>query len=94
MGKIPKSVIHHDIPDILASLVAKIKMFGNVYLYSAGAHKSIEGHHVFYSHDPEHVGASFEYMLQVETVPNIYDMIWYDMRESHTSTKWYSKKEM
>ena len=61
--RIPRPIIGNDISDILASSVAKIRMFGNVFLYSAGAHKTIKGHHVFFIHDSEHIGASFEYML-------------------------------
>jgi len=37
IGEIPTSVIDHDIPDILASSVAKVRIFGKVYSYSAGS---------------------------------------------------------
>jgi len=75
IGQIPKSIIHKDIPDILASSLARVRIFGNVYSYSAGAHTSIKGHHVFFIHDPEHVGASFEYLTQAGTAPDMYVMI-------------------
>jgi len=38
IGEIPKSLIGHDISDILASSLARVRVFGNVYSYSAGAH--------------------------------------------------------
>ena len=47
IGQIPRLLINKDIPDILASSLARVRVFGNVYSYSAGAHKSIKGHHVF-----------------------------------------------
>ena len=49
IGKIPRSIIHKDIPDILAYSLARVRVFENVYSYSAGTHKSIKVHHVFYS---------------------------------------------
>ena len=52
IGQIPRLLINKDIPDILASSLARVRVFGNVYSYSAGAHKSIKGHHVFLIHDP------------------------------------------
>jgi hypothetical protein len=45
------------------------------FSYNAGAHKTIKGHHVFFIHDPEHVGTSFEYMLQSGVSPDMYVMI-------------------
>ena len=75
IGEIPNAIVGHDIDDILASSVAKVRIFANVFSYSAGAHKTIKGHHVFFIHDPEHVGASFEYMLQSGSSPDMYVMI-------------------
>ena len=63
IGEIPSNIIGNDVSDILTSSVSKIRIFANVFSYNAGAHKTIKGHHVFFIHDPEHVGASFEYML-------------------------------
>ena len=65
-----------------------MRIFANVFLYLTGAHKTIKGHHVFFIHDPEHVGASFEYMLQSGGSPDMYAMIW----ESYTSSKGYHQK--
>ena len=59
IGKIPRTIIGNDISDILASSVVKIRILGNVFSFNAGAHKTIKGHHIFFIHDPEHVGASF-----------------------------------
>ena len=75
IGEIPRSVVGHDIGDILAASVAKVRIFANVYSYSAGAHKTIKGHHIFLIHDPEHVGACFEYTLQSGGSPDMYVMI-------------------
>ena len=55
--------------------MARIRIFANVYSYNAGAHKAIKGHHVFFLNDPEHVGASFEYLVKSGTPPDIYVMI-------------------
>ena len=76
IGEILNEIVGHDIDDILASSVAKVRIFANVFSYSAGAHKTIKGHHAFFIHDPEHVGASFEYMLQSGSSPDMYVMIY------------------
>ena len=47
IGETPKNIINREIDKILASLVARIRLFANVYSYNAGAHKVIKGHHVF-----------------------------------------------
>ena len=49
IGMIPEEVIGGDIDDILSSVVARVRIFGNVFSYSAGAHKAIKGHHTFLS---------------------------------------------
>ena len=54
IGEIPRTIIGYDISDILASSLAKIRILGNAFLYSVGAHKIIKGHHVFFIHNPEH----------------------------------------
>ena len=50
VGEIPKTIIGNDISDILASSVAKVRIFGNVVSYNAGAHKTIKGHHDLVHH--------------------------------------------
>ena len=47
IGEIPQNIIDGEIEDILASSVARIIIFANVYSYNAGAHKAIKGHHIF-----------------------------------------------
>ena len=49
IGQLPTDLIDGEIDDILASAVACIRIFANVYSYSAGAYKAIKGHHVFFS---------------------------------------------
>ena len=75
IGQLPQYVINKEIDDILAAALAKIRIFSNVYSFSAGAHKSIKGHHVFFANNPQHVGASFEYMLKFGLAHEIYIMI-------------------
>ena len=75
IGEIPRSVVGHNIGDILAASVSKVRIFANVFSYSAGAHKTIKGHHIFFIHDPQHVGACFEYILQSGGFPDMYVMI-------------------
>ena len=75
IGMIPEEVIGGDIDDILSSVVARVRIFGNVYSYSAGAHKAIKGHHTFFVNDPEHVGKSFDFMMKSGLQPDIYVMI-------------------
>ena len=47
IGQIPDKLIEGGIDDILAASVARIRLFSNVYSYTAGAHKAIKGHHIF-----------------------------------------------
>ena len=75
IGSVPENVIDGEVNDILSSSVARVRMFANVYSYSAGAHKAIKGHHVFFVNDPEHVGKSFDFMLHSGIQPDIYIMI-------------------
>ena len=49
--------------------------FSNVFSYTAGAHKAIKGHHVFFMNDPGHVAATFEYMVKSGVSPDMYIMI-------------------
>ena len=56
-------------------MVARVRIFGNVFSYSAGAHKAIKGHHTFFVNDPEHVGKSFDFMMKSGLQPDIYVMI-------------------
>ena len=60
IGKIPENIIDGEIDDILAASVARIRIFSNVFSYTAGAHKAIKGHHVFFMNDTGHVPATFE----------------------------------
>ena len=62
IGEISEIVVGHDIEYILASSVAKVRIFANVYYYSAGAHKTIK-YIIFVIHDPENIGETFECML-------------------------------
>ena len=75
IGKVPNDVIDDEISEILESSIARIRIFANVYSYNAGAPKAIKGHHIFFLNDPEHVAASFEYLVQSGAPPDIYVMI-------------------
>ena len=72
IGELPKNICDGKIEDILASSVAKIRIFANVYSYNAGAHKAIKRHCVFFLNDSEHVGASFEYLVKSGAPTEIY----------------------
>ena len=61
--------------EILATTLTKIRVFENVYSYTAGAHKSIKVHHTCFMNNPEFVGAIFDYMIKSGTVPDMYVMI-------------------
>ena len=75
IGTIPEDVIDGEINDILSAALARVRIFANFYSYSAGAHKAIKGHHVFFVNDPEYVGNSFDLMLRSGVQPDIYVMI-------------------
>ena len=75
IGQIPENLVDGDIDDILAASVARVRVFSNVYSYTAGAHKAIKGHHVFFVNDPERLGASFEYMVKSGAAPDMYVML-------------------
>ena len=75
IGKVPNDIIDGEVSEILESSVARIRIFANIYSYNAGAHKAIKGHHIYFLNDPEHVGATFEYLVQSGAPPDIYVMI-------------------
>ena len=75
IGQIPDTLIEGGIDDILAASVARIRLFSNVYSYTAGAHKAIKGHHVFFVNNPKHVGESFEYIVKSGAAPEMYVML-------------------
>ena len=47
IGQIPYILEGGEIEEILAAAFAKIRVFANIYSYTAGAHKSIRGNHTF-----------------------------------------------
>ena len=53
IGQIPYITQRGKIEEILAPAFAKIQIFANTYSYTAGAHKSIKGDHVFFLNNPE-----------------------------------------
>ena len=75
IGEIPKNLIDGDIDDILAVSVAIIRLFANVFSYTAGAHKAIKGHHVFFLNDSGQVGTAFKYIVKSGVDPDMYVMI-------------------
>ena len=75
IGQIPDTLIEGGIDDILAASVARIRLFSNVYSYTAGAHKAIKGHHVFFVNDPKRIGESFEYIVKSGAAPEMYVML-------------------
>ena len=75
IGSIPENIIDGEIDDILTSSITRIRMFANVYSYSAGAHKAIKGHHVLFINDPDHVGKSFDFLMKSGAQPEMYVMI-------------------
>ena len=75
IGEIPHDIIDGDINEMLAAAIGKIRLFANVFSYTAGAHTAIKGNHVFFINDPEHVGATFEWMIKSGSAPEIYVMI-------------------
>ena len=64
IGQIPYMIQGEGIEDILSAALAKVRIFANIYSYTAGAHKSIKGDHTFFLNNPEYVGATFNYMLK------------------------------
>lgn len=46
-SRLPISGLDHDVEDILAFSITIVRIFINVYSYSAGAHKITKGHHAF-----------------------------------------------
>ena len=71
----PNNTIDSEVSNILEPSIAHIRIFPNVYSYNAGSHKAIKGHHIFLLNDPEHVDASFEYLIRSRVPSNIHVMI-------------------
>ena len=74
IGQIPHSVVG-DIDDLLAAMVSHVRFFSYVFSYIAGAHKSIKGHHTFFINDPEHIGATFNYLRDTGAQKDVYVML-------------------
>ena len=47
IGEVPYTVNGDEIEELLATVLAKIRAFANIYLYTASEHKSIKGDHTF-----------------------------------------------
>ena len=75
IGKVPSTIIVNEIDDILAAMLAKIRVFASIFSYTGGAHKSIKGHHTFFTRNPELVGGTFKYMMRSGAPPDIYVLI-------------------
>ena len=74
IGYIPRSVVD-DIDDLLASMISHVRFFSYVFTYIAGAHKAIKGHHTFFLNDPEHIGATFNYLRESGARKDVYVML-------------------
>ena len=74
IGQIPHSVVG-DIDDLLAAMISHVRFFSYVFSYIAGAHKSIKGHHTFFLNDPEHIGATFNYLRDIGGKKDVYVML-------------------
>ena len=74
IGYIPHSVVG-DIDDLLAAMISHVRFISYVFSFIAGAHKSIKGHHTFFLNDPEHIGATFNYMRESGSQKDVYVML-------------------
>ena len=74
IGYIPDSVVG-DIDDLLAAMISHVRFYSYVFSYIAGAHKSIKGHHKFFLNDPEHIGATFNYLQESGLTKDVYVML-------------------
>ena len=74
IGYIPYSIVGN-IDDLLAAMISHVRFYSYVFSYIAGAHKSIKGHHTFFLNDPEHIGATFNYLQQSGSTKDVYVML-------------------
>lgn len=78
IGQIPDSVKSQfgdkEISDILAAMISKCRFLIYVFCYYGGAHKAIKGNHTFFVNDPEHIGATFDF-VGTENRSFVYTMI-------------------
>ena len=74
IGYIPKSIVG-EIDDLLASMISQFRFFSYIFSYIAGAHKSIKGHHTFFYNDPEHIGATLNYLRDSGSKKDVYVML-------------------
>ena len=70
----PPSVVG-EIDDLLAAMISHVRFYSCVFSYIAGAHKSIKGHHTFFLNDPEHIGATFNYLRDSGAQKDVYVML-------------------
>ena len=74
VGYIPSSVVG-EVDDLLAAMISHVRFYSYVFSYIAGAHKSIKGHHTFFLNDPEHIGATFNYLRESGAKKDVYVML-------------------
>ena len=63
IGSIPPEVVP-EITDVLASMIARVRVLSYVYNYYGGAHKAVKGSHMFFVNDPQHIGATFNHIVE------------------------------
>ena len=73
IGSVPTQVVD-EISDVLAAMIAPVRVLSYVFNYYGGAHKAVKGSHMFFVNDPQHIGATFNHIVE-GAEKSVYTMI-------------------
>ena len=73
IGSIPSEVVE-EISDVLAAMIAPVRVLSYVFNFYGGSHKAVKGSHMFFVNDPEHIGATFNHIVE-GAEKSVYTMI-------------------
>ena len=73
IGSIPPEVIaEEDMSDLISAMISPVRPFSYVFSYLGGAHKSVRGHHQFFSNPVSHSGGVIQSYLETGANPNVF----------------------
>ena len=85
IGKFPKHIVSRSggirkvdidaLPDKLRTLLAPVRPYGNIYAYTGGSHKTIQGTVAYYESDIPEIGGAFKHARNMGLSQNMYVML-------------------
>lgn len=85
IGEFPKHIVSRSggirkvdidaLPDELRTLLAPVRPYGNIYAYTGGSHKTIQGTVAYYESDIPEIGGAFKHARNMGLSQNMYVML-------------------